>query len=414
MSFPAKLTVGSTFSTQPPRGGGQLRVLHLYRQLARHCPVEVIALVAEERRPREIELAPGLREVRVPKSAAHIRAEWELEREAGVPVTDVAFPGLHSLTPEFVQAIARSAAGRGALVASHPYTLPALVAADGRLPVWYEVQDVEADLKALILAQNKTGRRLLADTREVERACCERAELVLAPSRDNADRLRSLYGVAEERVVLVPNGVDAGAIPFNPPSARRRLRERLRMNAPIALFVGSWHEPNLRALRRIVELAPLLPEVEFAVAGSACVALDEVRAPSNVTRFGVIADAQKQALLSVAAVALNPMSEGSGTNIKMLDYLAAGAPVVTTEIGARGLDLDPERHARIVPLEGFAAAIRNTLAEPVEEADSRAQAARQHVEENFDWAVVARELVVVADRFTPSDPVLTAPGSPPT
>lgn len=388
-----KLVVGSTFGIWPPRGGGQLRIYHLYGQLARESPVDVVALVAGDEPRLERVLAPGLTEIRIPKSTQHVAAEAALERDAGVPVTDVAFPDLHELTPEFAEAVAASASEGGALIASHPYTLPALVADTAPLPVWYDVHNVEADLKAAMLPGNDTGRRLLSGAEEVERACCERAELVFASSADDAERLRSLYGVADGKLALVPNGVDAGTIRFTPPAKRRRLQERLRMEAPLALFIGSWHEPNLRAVRRIADLAARMPGVEFAVVGSVGLPLEQGYLPANLRLFGVVDDEQKAALLSVASVAINPVAEGSGTNMKMLDYLAAGLPVVTTETGARGLDLDPSRHARIVPFHGFAAAIHAVLEEPAEEAEARVREARRHVEQQFDWTVASRPLV---------------------
>jgi glycosyltransferase involved in cell wall biosynthesis len=397
MSFPAKITVGSTFGIYPPRGGGQLRLLHICRHLAARCPVDVIALVAGDECALARELAPGLREVRVPKSASHVAAETELEREAGVPVTDVAFPELHELTPAFAQAVAASAAPDGALIACHPYTLPVLAAVSDRARLWYDVQDVAADLKASMLGHTETGVRLLTATREVERACCERAELILAVSDDDASRLKELYGVPDRKLALVPNGVDTGAISFTEPARRRELSARLRMDSPLALFVGSWHEPNLVAMRRIIELAPKLADIEFVVVGSVCLPFEDVELPANVKLMGIVDDELKETLLTIAAVALNPMSEGSGTNIKMLDYLAAGVPVVSTRVGARGLQLDPERHVRIATPRDFGSVIRAILAEPVEQAAERAEQARHRVEQRFDWEVVARQLLLAVE-----------------
>ena len=393
MSFPTKITVGSTFGIYPPRGGGQLRLLHICRHLAARCPVDVIALVAGDEPALQRELAPGLREVRVPKSAQHVAAEAELEREAGVPVTDVAFPELHELTPAFAQAVSASAAPDGALLASHPYTLPVLAAAQAEPRIWYDVQDVEADLKATMLAGTGVGARLLAATCEVERTCCEQAELVLAVSAEDASRLQTLYGVPESKLALVPNGVDTGAVRFTEPAQRRELSARLLMDSPLALFIGSWHGPNLAAVRRIIELAPRLAEIEFAVVGSVCLPFDDLELPPNVKLMGVVDDELKETLLDVAAVALNPMSEGSGTNLKMLEYLAAGVPVVSTEFGARGLQLDPQRHVRIAAPREFGSAIMAMLDEPLEQAQARALQAHHHVEERFDWAVVARHLL---------------------
>jgi glycosyltransferase involved in cell wall biosynthesis len=58
-------------------------------------------------------------------------------------------------------------------------------------------------------------------------------------------------------------------------------------------------------------------------------------------------------LLSAADVAVNPIQSGSGSNLKLAEYVAAGLPVITTPIGLRGY----EAFARLVTvaeLEEFA------------------------------------------------------------
>ena len=396
MTLPRKLTVGSTFGIHPPRGGGQLRIFHLYRHLAERCPVDIVALVGTEEPPSERLRAPGLREVRVPKSARHAVAEAELQREAGIPVTDVAFPDLHELTPNFVEALGRSVATSGALVASHPYTLPALRAAGGGAPLWYDAHNVEADLKVRVLPRNATGRRLVASTRDVERACCEQAELILASCSEDGERLRELYDVPGVRLTVVPNGIDTRAIRFTGPGARRELQIRLRLPRPIGVFIGSWHEPNLRAVTRIIKLAPDLPSMVFAIVGSVGLAFRDHELPTNVELLGIVEDDFKESLLAVAALALNPVSEGSGTNMKMLEYLAAGVPVVSTEVGTRGLELDLERHVRIASIDELTSEATAVLQQSPDAVDGRLRAARRHVEDRFDWAVVVQRLLVRA------------------
>lgn len=406
MSLPAKLTVTSTFGIYPALGGGQLRLLHICRRLAQRFPVDVVALVADDEPALTRNLAPGLREIRVPMSRAHAQREAELGRDAGVPVTDVAFPQLHELTPAFTEAVGGSLVVGGAVMASHPYTLPVIEAVEGTRRLWYDVQDVAADLKASVLAPNDTGTRLLKSTQEVERACCQRAELVLATSADDRDRLRELYGVADERLAIVANGVEVSAVAFTDPAARRRRRAALGMERPLALFVGSWHPPNLKAVARIVDLAAAREDVDFVIAGSVCRAFEDVAIPSNLQLLGVIDEGLKLTLLSVASVALNPMTTGSGTNLKMLDYLAAGVPVISTRVGARGLELDPARHLRVTSPAGFGAAISELIGEPDAEATRRAVAARAHVEEGFDWGRVVDHLVSVVEGLpAPAQPL---------
>lgn len=388
---PAAIVVGSTFPVDPPRGGGQLRLLHICRALAELCPVHIVALAGDGEPRPPVSLSPNLFEERIPKTAAHVRAEAELQHEAGIPVTDIAFAELHPLTPAFSEAVRQAVRPGAAVLACHPYPLPALAAGAFDAPLLYDAQDVAVDLKASMLRPMAIAERLLQTTREVERACCEQAALVLPVSAQDGERLHQLYGLPAERVAVTPNGVDTSAIRFTGPAERRAIRSRLGLARPQALFLGSWHEPNLAAVRHVLHLAGQRPNIDFLVAGSACIPFRDTGLPSNVTMLGVVPDSLRDTVLRIADVGLNPMSSGSGSNIKMLDYLAAGVPVLCTQIGARGLDLAPE-HARLARLPEFAAALDELLDEPLDALDLRVSAARRFVEERFDWSVIGARL----------------------
>jgi glycosyltransferase involved in cell wall biosynthesis len=85
------------------------------------------------------------------------------------------------------------------------------------------------------------------------------------------------------------------------------------------------------------------------------------------------------------------MRSGGGTHLKMLDYLAAGLAVVTTPVGARGLDLQSGVHAAVHELGEFSAALRRLASAPERRASLR-KAGREHVMRHFTWAGAARAL----------------------
>ena len=99
--------------------------------------------------------------------------------------------------------------------------------------------------------------------------------------------------------------------------------------------------------------------------------------------------------------------------MKMLDYLAAGVPVVSTAVGARGLELEPGRDVHIAPLHGFELAVRGVLEERAELADARAIEVRRRIEERFDWAAVAQRLLdaIGAEEPASSHPALARPAT---
>jgi glycosyltransferase involved in cell wall biosynthesis len=383
-----KLTVATSFPVHPPRGGGQQRIMGLYGALARlGVEVEIVALVDRFGRAGRRLIAPGVYEVRVPKSAAHDAREFAMQKRAGVPVTDIALALHHELTPAYGDALATSAATSAAVVASHPYAAPALTAAGDR-PFVYEAHNVEIDLKRAMFGQG--GSDLLEAVEAVERHCCETADMVLACSPQDAERLHERYGVLDERVTVVPNGVDAGRRRYHDNDARRALKVRLGVERRfLALFVGSWHEPNLVALDEVLAAAHDLDDVTFAVVGSVGLAVDRKQASSNVDLCGVVADGFLDGVLAVADVALNPMRTGSGTNLKMLDYAAAGVPLVSTSIGARGLGFEAGAHYAPMDRDGLVATVSRVRTEAADAVQERARAARQVVENRFDWSVVA-------------------------
>ena len=91
---------------------------------------------------------------------------------------------------------------------------------------------------------------------------------------------------------------------------------------------------------------------------------DQVRALVSRTAGAELhADvAEPAAFLAGADVSINPAVSGSGVNIKLVEYLAAGAPVVSTTRGSAGLGLTPGQDLLVAdtPAE-FAAAVGDLL-----------------------------------------------------
>jgi len=72
--------------------------------------------------------------------------------------------------------------------------------------------------------------------------------------------------------------------------------------------------------------------------------------------------AEPAAFLAHADVSINPAVSGSGVNIKLVEYLAAGAPVVSTTRGSAGLGLTPGHDLLVADTPAkFAAAVGDLL-----------------------------------------------------
>jgi glycosyltransferase involved in cell wall biosynthesis len=385
-----KLVVATSFPVWPPRGGGQSRIFGLYAALARlGVDVDIVGLVARGERGGIQTIAPGVRELRVPKTLRHDQEEYRLHIRAGVPVTDLALALYHELTPAYGEAVAAAAERAVAVVASHPYTQPALAAATD-LPLIYEAHNVEVDLKASMLSGSDGSEELTQIVHDVEAACCATAAHTLVCTPEDGVRLAALYDLAPERTVVVPNGVDPHSVQYTTLEERAARKGALGLGEAFqALFLGSWHEPNLVAVRDILAAAEALPDIRFLVVGSAGVAFAAEQVPRNVDLCGVVDGGFVRSVLGLADAALNPMRWGSGTNLKMLDYALAGVPVLSTEFGARGLGLEPGGHYASFDAEALAPALSRLLTEDREAVAKRAERANAIVRERFAWDAIA-------------------------
>ncbi|MGC8477724.1 MAG: glycosyltransferase, partial [Acetobacteraceae bacterium] len=165
----------------------------------------------------------------------------------------------------------------------------------------------------------------------MERRVWQAVDIVLYPS---AEEVATVQG-------LLP-GVEARAMPMlaydHVPDPHPPPRE------PRLLFVGSFnHSPNVDGIRWFVrEALPLLrakqSEVTLTIVGGG--APPEVRALAGggVTVAGWVSDTELAGLYAAARVAVVPLRYGAGVKGKVVEAMRLGVPVVTTPIGAEGLE----------------------------------------------------------------------------
>jgi glycosyltransferase involved in cell wall biosynthesis len=388
-----RLVVAITYTVSPPRGGGQSRVFHLYRELARWFDIQLVCLAEPDCRPVTQQLGVGIVAYVIPKSAAHANAERTLSSTVGgVPLTDIAATRLIYLTPAYLAILDSLCPGADAMIASHPYLASLLVRRYPAVRFWLEAHNVEFDLKRSILPEGIPAQRLLEWVDAEERLAWRAADFVYACTRADLEALAVRYGATSAFMFEVPNGFSPDDVAYTSPGDRRALRERLGLaSSPLVLFFGSWHGPNLEACERIVAYARDVPSAVFVVAGSACHAFKGRALPRNLRLLGVVDDPEKSVLLSAADLAINPMASGSGSNLKMLDYLAAGIPVLSTAFGARGLDLSAGVHFEVCTLEDFSVRIA-AFVNDSPDVSARCSATARLVRERYAWPAIAESL----------------------
>lgn len=107
--------------------------------------------------------------------------------------------------------------------------------------------------------------------------------------------------------------------------------------------------------------------------------------PSNVHITGQIDEKTKQDWLTAVDIGINPMFSGSGTNIKMLEYMVNRLATVTTTIGARGIE--PREHMPFLEVEPTMAAFIKAIDDLRDPATRNkiGEEARICVENGYAW-----------------------------
>jgi glycosyltransferase involved in cell wall biosynthesis len=195
--------------------------------------------------------------------------------------------------------------------------------------------------------------------------------------------------VTGARAAALPNGVDLGRFRFAPQAPEPR---RL-------LFVGSFsHLPNLMAVGFFLDQVwPRLRDVRLHIIAGARheyfldyhssqvkVRLDQ----PGVEVEGFVSDVR--GAYARAAIVVAPLVVSAGTNLKILEAMACGRPVVATPAGVNGLDLVPGEDFMLVRSAAeMAAAIGKLLASP-DDCHRLAAAGRRRVEDKYGWDEIAR------------------------
>jgi glycosyltransferase involved in cell wall biosynthesis len=228
--------------------------------------------------------------------------------------------------------------------------------------------------------------KLAAYERHAMRLC----DAVSVVSEEDRRVLAKLAGHA--RFGVVPNGVDTAYF------ARAALTGAIVFDAPTLVFSGTLdYRANVDALtwfagRPLDLLRATHPGVRLlAVGRRPTPALQALAAEGRLTLTGEVADARP--FIAAADVYVVPMRIGGGMRLKLLEAFALEAPVVSTTLGAEGVEgLAHETHCLLADSpEAFAAATARLL-------DDRAcarrlgAAGRQLVVERYDWGAIMPRL----------------------
>jgi glycosyltransferase involved in cell wall biosynthesis len=219
-----------------------------------------------------------------------------------------------------------------------------------------------------------------------------RAAWVVAVSSDDARLLRDRFGVSN--VEVVDNGIDRAYF-----EAVQGTREPKHI-----IFLGAldWR-PNLDGLNLLLEqIFPQVraaePTAKLAIVGRhpPAALVQRLQSMPGVELHADVPDVRP--FLGSCGVMAVPLRIGGGSRLKILEALACGLPVVSTTVGAEGLNLEPGRdYVQSDEPQGMASALVEAMRNPAP-VQQMAARARQLVLERYDWDVLADKLEKVWER----------------
>ncbi len=211
---------------------------------------------------------------------------------------------------------------------------------------------------------------------KLEMAAALESDLVLVCSEEERALFvekYSMLGIDEKKIVVLQNGMTPAKA-----SAREKFVKR-------TFFIGSAYKPNVDAVKFICELSKRLIGWEHVVVGGVCERIEDKAQYPEMSFLGKLERAEIDREMEKCGVALCPLFEGSGTSLKMVDYLTHAIPTVSTKLGARGLHLQPGKHyLEAETIDGFVNAL-NMLESDNAIYRSLSRDGKAVVDEMFDW-----------------------------
>lgn len=384
----------------PLTDGGRIRVFNLLTQIAQKSDVTLLAL---ETQPTDVEGVAQLQQL-------------------GIQVHLV--PNAPTLPRLSFGTLVNAFLKRQPITVAR-YDLPAyrqqfkaLIATDTFDLVHYEMFHTaqfrtETELPSVLSQQNVDSaiwRRLCGETANpfykfaywTQQLAFQRYERVLSPKFDavtctsDIDAAVFQRHCAEDVIEIIPNGVDV-----------THYQPDFSAEAPAHLiYIGSmdWY-PNEDAVSFFAgEVLPQIhaevPEVKFSIVGGN----PSARVQKLAEREGIVVTGRVPEIkpyFAEATVFVVPLRIGSGTRLKILEALAMGKAIVSTSVGAEGLDLKDGEEIFIADEPTvFAEAVTRLLKDPSLRRRI-GESGRARVEQDYDWRSISEKLHQLYTKILP-------------
>jgi len=203
-----------------------------------------------------------------------------------------------------------------------------------------------------------------------------------------ADEQRLLAEQPDARTAVIPNAADVTF--YRPDISHPKADGRT-----VVYFGLLSTAPNIDGVLYFVEkiwpkIAEAHPDARFKIIGGKPPAVLQALAGPRIELTGFVPDLRPH--LAEAAAIVVPLRLGGGTRLKIVEAMSMGKAIVSTALGAEGIEATPGREIFIEDTpSGFSDATSRLLAHP-HLADSIGASARMLAEQRYSWAGAASAL----------------------
>ena len=327
-----------------PFSGGQTRAYNLIKNLSKKHEITLFSLIKDDEEKKNIkELEKYCSKIRVFKRS---KTPWTLRNILKTGFGLYPFLVIRNLVPEEKEAVAKELSKEkyDLIHAETFYVMPHIPSTS--IPILMVEQTIEYSVYKHFVEDQApffTRPLLWIDVLKLkywETKIWKRADRVVAMSDSDRKSMNSL--VPNLKIDIVPNGIDVEYF------SKERLEVKGR---PKVLYVGNfkWLQ-NVEAAQVLLrEVFPKIlkkvPDAKLWIVGQYIPDEIKANAGKDIQITEAIPDMRDAYLNSTVLV--TPIKGPGGTRLKILEAMASALPVVTTSVGAEGLDVVDGKHALI-------------------------------------------------------------------
>jgi glycosyltransferase involved in cell wall biosynthesis len=259
------------------------------------------------------------------------------------------------------------------------------------IPVLFDLDDVEhvafeRNTRYIANARERLVARAMVPVirRAVGRATRAATHTFVCSPHDKK-LLDDTFALAPQKVVVIPN------------SSHARERQALPADSML-LFVGTFDwPPNAQAVEFFVrscwpQIKAAVPGARFLAVGSHPEVVPEgIRSAAGVEFTGFVPDIE--VVYGRARIVVCPVLSGGGTRVKLVEAATFGKPIVSTHLGAEGLDFEDGRHALLRSNESSFADACIALLMDDARCEQLAVSAHEYARSRFDRNLMIEKIV---------------------